>query len=143
MIEGQRDKLKPCVGVMIWKDGKILLGKRKGSHGAGEYALPGGHLEYEESFKECAEREVFEETGIKIKNIKFLSLATFCKHENRQDVLVGFSADLESGKPKIMEVEKCENWEWYSIDNLPSPLFYPSELVIDSYKTGKNFYDKE
>jgi 8-oxo-dGTP diphosphatase len=143
MKEGQREKLKPCVGVVIIKDGKVLLGKRKGSHGSGEYALPGGHLEYEESFKECTGRETLEETEIVIKNINFLCLATFCKHENRQDVLAGLSADWESGEPKIMEPNKCDGWGWYNLGDLPTPLFYPSGIIIDSYKTGKNFYDKE
>ena len=50
-------KPKVGVGVMILKDGEILLGKRKGSHGEGEYAFPGGHLEYMESFSDCAKRE--------------------------------------------------------------------------------------
>ena len=59
------------VGVMILKDEKVLLGKRKGSHGAGEYAFPGGHLEYLESFSTCAQREVMEECGIEIDQIRF------------------------------------------------------------------------
>lgn len=44
----------------------ILIGKRKGSHGSGTLALPGGHLEWQESFEECAARELVEETGIEV-----------------------------------------------------------------------------
>ncbi len=143
MIEGKRENLKPCAGVMIFKDNKVLLGKRKGSHGAGEYSFPGGHLEYEESFIECIKRETLEEVGILIKNLKFLCVANIYRYEGRQDILIGLSSDWENNEPKTMEPEKCEGWDWYSLDSLPSPLFYPTELVIDSYKTGKNFYDKE
>lgn len=58
---------KVGIGVMIWKDGKVLLGKRKGSHGEGTYAFPGGHMEYMESFTDCVKRELEEECGLKIK----------------------------------------------------------------------------
>ena len=143
MIEGQREKLKPCVGVVILKEGKVLLGKRKGSHGHGEYSFAGGHLEFQESFKECAERETEEEAGIKIKNIKYLCTATYSRHENRQDVLIGFIADFESGETVTNPEETIGEWDWYSLENLPSPLFYPTEIIIDSYKKGINFYDKE
>jgi len=56
---------RPLVGiaVLVMKDGKLLLGRRKGSHGENEYASPGGHLEHMESFAACATREVMEETG--------------------------------------------------------------------------------
>ena len=57
---------------MIFKDGKVLLGKRKGSHGVGEYAWPGGHMEYMESFEGCAKQETMEETGVEIENLRFL-----------------------------------------------------------------------
>ena len=79
----ERSKIKACVGVMIFKDGKVLLGKRKGSHGSGEYSFPGGHLEFGESFEECVIRETLEETSVKIKNIKFQCLSNIYKHEGR------------------------------------------------------------
>ncbi|MBI4157475.1 NUDIX domain-containing protein, partial [Candidatus Woesebacteria bacterium] len=58
------------VGVIIKKRGKVLLIKRKNSHGDGTWAFVGGHLEFGETPAECAKREVFEEVGIKIKNVK-------------------------------------------------------------------------
>jgi 8-oxo-dGTP diphosphatase len=64
------------IGVIVMKAGKVLLGKRMGSHGAGEYAWPGGHLEYMESFAECAAREVMEETGMQIGPLRFCSCST-------------------------------------------------------------------
>ncbi len=143
MSEEKQKRPKACIGVMIWKDGKVLLGKRNGSHGKGEYSVPGGHLEFKESFEECARRETREETGIEIGEIKFLCVMNIDKHEGRQDMTLGVITDWKSGEAKIMEPNKCDDWSWYDLDNLPKPLFYPTEIIIDSYKTGKNYYDKE
>ena len=55
---------KTGVGILIIKDNKVLSHKRAGSHGAGEYAFPGGHLEYMETVEQGAKREVMEETGV-------------------------------------------------------------------------------
>ncbi|MDO8336304.1 MAG: NUDIX domain-containing protein, partial [Candidatus Saccharibacteria bacterium] len=59
------------IGIFIFKDGKFLMGHRQGSHGAGTWALPGGHLDFGESFEQTALREVAEENGLEIKDIKF------------------------------------------------------------------------
>lgn len=65
------NKVGVGVGVIIQKDGKVLLGKRLGDHGKGTWCPPGGHLEYRETFEGSARREVQEEAGISIKNIRF------------------------------------------------------------------------
>ena len=65
-------KNRPSVGVavIVVNNGKVLLGKRKGSHGSGSWAFPGGHLEMNESIEACARREVFEEYPHRQKQFK-------------------------------------------------------------------------
>ncbi|MFI5205876.1 MAG: NUDIX hydrolase, partial [Candidatus Paceibacterales bacterium] len=114
---------KVGIGVMIIKDGRVLLSKGKGSHGQGEYAWPGGHMEYMESFEGCAKRETLEEAGIEIENVRFLRLLNLKDYAPKHYVDIGLVADWKSGDPKVMEPDKTEGWDWYNIDNLPQPLF--------------------
>lgn len=136
-------KPKVGIGVMIFKGDQVLLGKRKGSFGAGEYAFPGGHLEYMESFTDCAKRETKEEAGIDIKNIRFAYLGNLKEYAPKHFVQVGMIADWKSGEPKIMESNKCDGWGWYDLDNLPSPLFMATNLGVKQYKEKFVFKDLE
>ena len=129
------------VGVMIVKNGLVLLAKRKGSHGAGEYAFPGGHLEHLESFEQCAQRETLEECGITIGNVRFQFVANVQTYAPRHYVHVGLLADWLSGTPAVLEPEASGAWAWYDLDDLPEPLFEMVRLAVESYKTGRNYYD--
>lgn len=140
MKEAQKPKVG--VGVMIFKDGKVLMTKRKGSHGAGEYSFPGGHLEYMESFEECAIREVREEAGIEIKNIKFQFVTNTKEYTPKHYVHIGLIADWAYGEPQTLEPEKAEEWKWYPLDELPNgKIFELCKLSFDSYK-NRNHYIK-
>ena len=138
MPNDQRPKIG--VGVLIFKEDKVLLGKRKNSHGAGEYSGTGGHLEYLESFEACAKRETREEAGIEIQNIRFLCLCNLTEYAPKHYVDIGLVADWKSGEPIVMEPEKLELWGWYDIENLPEPLFSLMPRYFQAYKTGKQYY---
>lgn len=123
------------MGVIIKKDGKVLFGKRKGAHGEGSWSLPGGHLEFGETLETCARREVLEEAGIEIKNIKS---ATFTNDifpkEQKHYITAYVTADYSAGEVKVMEPDKCEEWKWVNWNVLPEPLFIPiSNLLKQGY----------
>ncbi len=126
---------------MIMKNGRVLLSERKGAHGAGEYAFPGGHLEFGESFEECCRRETSEECGIRIKNIRFLYVTNLTHYPGKHYAHIGMIADWASGEPKVLEPEKAGSWDWYSLDKLPPKMFEACKLSLESYKTGKVYFN--
>lgn len=112
------------VGVCIIKDGKVLWGKRKNSHGEGSWCFPGGHLEFNETWEECAKRETLEETGIQIKNVRFATATNdIFPVEGKHYITIFVVADYDSGEVKVMEPEKCEEWGWFDWNAPPQPLF--------------------
>ena len=121
------------VGVLIFRNGKVLLGQRRGSHGAGTWAPPGGHLESGESVEECARREAREETGLKIERIR-QGPWTHDRFpaEGKEYVTLFVVAEAPSGEPQLLEPEKCAGWEWFAWTELPSPLFAPLETLRGS-----------
>lgn len=130
------------IGVLVVKDGKVLLGKRKGSHGAGEYAGTGGHLEYMESIEECAKRETFEETKVTIKNIRMLCVSNIKNYAPKHYIDIGLVADWESGEPTVVEAEKIESWDWYDIEHLPEPLMAGMAHYIKAYRGEETLFDQ-
>lgn len=135
MTEG----LEVGVGVFIMRNNKILLLKRKGTYGRGTWATPGGHLEFKESFEECAKREVREEVGIKIKNQLFLAVTNdVLEEEGKQCIAIFMKSEDFEGEPENKEPERCEELGWFSWEHLPEPLFEP----VKSFKErGFNPFD--
>ena len=127
------------VGVIIIKEGKILLAKRKGSHGQNTWASAGGHLEFGETLEECARREVFEEFGIDIPRMTFLCVSNIIAYD-RHYVDFEFLGDISIQMPEIQEKDFFTNLQWFSLSELPNPLFEPVRIAIDSLLTGQSYY---
>eukprot|EP00898_Chlorokybus_atmophyticus_P002365 jgi/Chlat1/3129/Chrsp21S03356 len=124
------------VGVLVCRGNKVLVGKRKGSHGAGTYALPGGHLDFGETWAECAIREVLEETGLSISPPRFAYVTnSIMQEEAKHYVTIFMRAETVGGvdaEARVMEKDKCEEWVWSELENVPEPRFMPLQDLIDS-----------
>ena len=122
---------KVGVGVFVKRDGKILVGRRKGSHGAGTWALPGGHLEPGESFETCCKREVLEETGLIINDISPVVFTNDVFHdEDLHYITLFFKGEYQSGEAIVAEPQQCEEWLWVSLDHIPQPIFLPLKNAL-------------
>jgi len=110
------------VGIMFWRDGKVLAGKRKGLHGEGCYGWPGGHLELGESIADCVRREALEETGLEVHGFSVACVYNMVAHD-RHYLDIEVSVSSYSGEPVVMEPDRIESWDWYDIDNIPTPMF--------------------
>jgi len=133
------DNPKPRVGVgvIVVKEGKILLGKRKGAHGSGCYGPPGGNLEFKEAVEACAIRELVEETGLKPLSLQLGPWTQDVIDEQKHYISLFVIIPEFEGEPRLLEPDKCEGWNWYAWDNLPYPLFQPLTSLIES--VGLNY----
>lgn len=118
------------VGVIVVQDGKILLGKRKGSHGAGTWAPPGGHMEIDETPEECAKRELLEETGLQAISIRPLTWVN--RDVEEKNYLTFFViAEVNSQNACNLEPHKCEEWNWFNVQELPQPLIPTMQALLE------------
>lgn len=125
------DRPKVGVGVFPFHDGKLLLGKRRNTHGSSEWSTPGGHLEHAEGLLACAARELMEETGLSAKKWRFAGVANnLLGAEKKHYVTLCVIAEELTGTLELREPEKCEGWEWFHLDALPKPLFASVETFL-------------
>jgi len=131
----QDDHVKSGVTIiLINKKSQVLIGKRKGSHGAGLYSIPGGHIEFGETYAECCSRELMEEIGTSFPSYEKVGFSEdFFYPENKNHTWIKKhyttlyfavkNIDSDSVKITNMEPHKCEGWEWVDIDKLPNLMF--------------------
>ena len=120
------------VGVIIVKQGHLLLLKRKSVHGAGSWSTPGGHLEFGESPEDCATRETREETGVEIGTARFLGITNDLFTEaDRHYITLWMQGEYQSGTPTIMAPYEMSAVDWFKLDALPRPLFLPLQNLVN------------
>lgn len=121
------------VGVLVNKAGRVLMLRRCNVHGDGTWSAPGGHIDIGESLERCAQREVFEETGVTIKNIRFFAVTNdIFETEGKHYVTIWMSAEYESGTAFVAAPEESSEIGWFDQSDLPRPLFLPFQNLMKS-----------
>jgi 8-oxo-dGTP diphosphatase len=125
------------VGVFILKNGKFLMLERQGAHGAGSWSVPGGWMEYGETFEETAKREVQEEVGLEIDNVRFGAVTNnVFPRDKVHSITIWVLSDYASGQPEILVPDKISALKWSDFDSLPKPLFSPWDELLSSEFIG-------
>lgn len=92
----------------------------------------GGQLELKEKIEDAIKRELYEETGLKANSLSYLGVVRELQ-ETYNYIHFVFTCQEFEGKPTLCEPEKCEGWEWHSIDVLPSPLLPGHQAALSLY----------
>ncbi|GAA2583344.1 hypothetical protein GCM10010399_11460 [Dactylosporangium fulvum] len=121
------------IGVFVIRDGSFLMGLRRGAHGEGTWSVPGGHPEFGESFEEAAAREVAEETGLTVANLRFGAVTNdVFDGAGKHYVTIWMLGDHTDGEAEVKEPDKFVRQGWYDFESLPRPLFLPWVQLLRS-----------
>jgi 8-oxo-dGTP pyrophosphatase MutT (NUDIX family) len=117
MSSTERFTLRAAVYLLLIKDRKVLLLRRfKTGWRDGEYTLPAGHVDGDESVRLELCRETMEEIGITIKPFDLQFAHVMHQRDNHEYIDFYFVAKTWKGEPTNCEPEKCDDMQWVSLD---------------------------
>jgi 8-oxo-dGTP diphosphatase len=121
--------------IVLNKKNQFLLGKRKASYKSGMYGFTGGRLELSETLIECAQRELEEEVGLKAQSLKYVGVVRE-QQDGYNFIHFAFTCNDYVGEPQLKEPDKCEGWNFYSLDKLPNN-------ILPGHKAGLDIFIKK
>ena len=127
-------------GIILIKNDKILLGRRTEDtskatselKGEGTWTLPGGKMHFKETIEDVVKREVKEETNLDVKSFDVISVSNDIVPD-KHFVTIGVICNDFDGEVQTMEPEEITKWNWFSFNELPNPIFPPSEKLIKNH----------
>ena len=113
--------------------GKVLLGKRIVADQEFVWQLPGGWIELGESPEHTARREVTEETGLGLDELRFVGLTNNIFPDQIHSISLYFEAECSNPEQiDNREPDRCEGWIWMQWQELQNNLYLPLQLLKDT-----------
>ena len=126
-----------CGAFIINENGQLLLQQRNKEPEKGFWSIPGGKVEWMETFEDAVKREVKEECNVEVNVEKLLGICDhIVKQENQHWVSPSFLCKIKQGEPKIMEPSKHTDMKWFNMDKLPKNITITTQHAVKLYKTN-------
>jgi ADP-ribose pyrophosphatase len=128
------------VHLFFFRENQLLMLRRFNTgYADGQYSLPAGHLDGNETVIAAAAREAQEEVGVRLEaqHIRFASVLHRLDGEERVDFFV--EVQNWSGEPVNAEPEKCDDIRWVDMDSLPANTIPYIKQALHNYRTGIQF----
>lgn len=123
------------VGACIVRDGKLLLLRRLRHPEAGHWSIPGGKIDFLEPIEDALRREVAEETGLALGELRLLCVTDQIYHDTPEHwVAPTYLALSFAGEPVNLEPHKHEGLDWFPLDALPAPLSRAVKATLPGLK---------
>lgn len=133
----ERFKLHATAILLLIKDGQILLCRRHNTGWEdGKYGFMAGHIDGGESFSQALCREAKEELGITINpaDVRFVHARHYVG--SKEYMFMFFTASKWQGEPIVCEPDKCDDVQWFPLDELPSELVVGTDFILECYRKG-------
>jgi ADP-ribose pyrophosphatase YjhB (NUDIX family) len=126
---------RPIVGVgcVVWREGRVLLVRRGKPPRAGQWSIPGGAQHLGETLREAVAREVREETGLELSDLRLLTTVDLVERDPDGRVryhytLVDFTAEAPLGDP--VAGDDAAEVAWFALQDLPALGLWSETLRI-------------
>jgi len=125
--------IHPCVIVLVRRGDEVLL-TRKAEWPPGRYSLVAGFLDVGECLEEAVVREVLEETGVRVENVRYVGSQCW---PFPSQLMAGFTAEYAGGEV-VVEEKELEDARWFPVSDLPvlPPKRSIARYIIDTYVRG-------
>lgn len=135
-----RFRLKAAVYVLLIRHNKVLLSRRYNTGWSdGMYSLVSGHIDGNEPATVAICREAREEAGISIDPAQLQFVHVMHRASNEEYIDFFFAADTWQGEPTNSEPDKCDDMQWFALDNLPENILPYVRQVLEDYKQGRYY----
>ncbi|WP_152397781.1 NUDIX hydrolase [Paenibacillus cellulositrophicus] len=138
---GNEKVIMVVAGAFVFdKENRVLMQKRSDN---GQWGFPGGFMDLGESIQDTARREIYEETGLILKELKLFGIysgpqydKTFSNGDQVSLVLISFVCDQYSGELVESNEESIQN-KFYSLKELPEHIFTEHKMLIEDLLSNK------
>lgn len=121
-----------CVVITKESDPQVLLIQRGGEPFKGRWAFPGGFMEMDETTEQCAIRELEEETGLRITEVKQIGAYSKVDRDPRgRTITVAYLARINA-PIDVKGLDDAANAQWFPLSSLPQLAFDHADIMKDA-----------